>query len=287
MLRAVGFVLLALGVSPAAAQSTPPSTDPTSPAAAVVGYRIGSQDLLRIDVLELPDLKVDRRVDTEGKIRLPVLGEVMVAGKTPSELSAELQATLVASGVRRASVDVQVLEFKSRAVSVLGAVVRPGEYNFATDFTLVEALTAAGGLQPAHGGKMYVMRRAGNGLSDRVEIPVTPLVSGTGPEYNLPLQSGDVINVELAESVEIFVLGQATQKGSVKFDASDRVTLLFAIARMGGLPDTASSKITIRRRDANGRMLEIPVNFKRVLSGQDPDVDLIDGDILIVKESFF
>jgi polysaccharide export outer membrane protein len=262
-------------------------TQPASPPAAVVTYYIGPQDLLRVDVAELPELKVDRRVDTEGKIRLPVIGEVLAVGKTPSELAAELETTLIASGVRRASVDVQVLEFKSRAVRVLGAVLKPGEYNFATDFTLLEAITAAGGLQPTHGGKMYVMRRADNGLSDRVEIPIAPLVSGTGPEYNLPLVPGDLINVELGESVEIFVLGQSTQKGSVKFDASDRVTLLFAIARMGGLPETASSRITIRRRDANGRMLEIPVNFKRILSGEDPDVELLDGDILIVKESFF
>jgi polysaccharide export outer membrane protein len=257
--------------------------------AAVAGasYRIGAQDLLRIDVQELPELKVDRRVDTEGKIRLPVVGEVVAAGKTPSELSIELRDVLLATGARRASVDVTVLEFKSRAVSVLGAVVKPGEYNFATEFTLLEAITAAGGLQSTHGGKMYVMRRAGNGLSDRVEVPVAPLVSGTGPEYNLPLEPGDLVNVELGESVEIFVLGQSTQKGSVKFDASDRVTLLFAIARMGGLPETASPKITIRRRDANGRMLDIAVNFKRILSGEDPDVELLDGDILIVKESFF
>jgi polysaccharide export outer membrane protein len=242
---------------------------------------------LRIDVLELPDLKADRRVDTEGKIRLPVLGELVAAGKTPGELALELQGALVAQGVRRASVDVQVVEFKSRAVSVLGAVVEPGEYNFATELTLVEALSAAGGLQPTHGGTLYVMRRAANGLADRVAIPVAPLISGTAPDYNLPLVSGDLVNVEVGESVEIFVIGQAAQKGSIKFDASDRVTLLFAVARMGGLPETASSKMVIRRRDPSGRMLEIPVHFKRILDGQDPDVELLDGDILIVKESFF
>jgi polysaccharide export outer membrane protein len=281
----VAFALASVASAPpfraAAAQ------EPAAVPAVGAGYRIGSQDLLRIDVAELPELKVDRRVDTEGRIRLPVLGEIMAAGKTPSEFAAELQATLVAQGVRRASVDVAVIEFKSRSVSVLGAVMKPGEYNFASEWTLVEALTAAGGLQPTHGGTLYVMRRAGNGLADRVRIPVGPLVSGTGPEYNLPLMPGDLINVELGESVEIFVLGQATQTGSVKFDASDRVTLLFAIARMGGLPDTASARIVIRRRDADGRMLEIPVNFKRVLDGKDPDVDLQDGDILIIKESFF
>jgi polysaccharide export outer membrane protein len=250
------------------------------------GYRIGARDKLAINVLELAELQTEVLVDSAGRLRLPHIGEIQAAGLTESELAAEIDRRLEASVLRRASVDVQVLEFRSRAVTVAGAVARPGEYGFGGSWRLLDALTAAGGLD-AQAASIHVSRRAENGLGASLTIPARELISGETSRYNLPVMAGDIVTVEAARKTRIFVLGEAASAGPMEFDAGERVTLLYAIARMGGLSERASPKITIRRSTPEGAVEEREVDFRRILRGKDPDVELRDGDILRIKESFF
>ena len=82
-------------------------------------------------------------------------------------------------------------------------------------------------------------------------------------------------------------LGEVASPGSLSFKNNKRVTLLTAIARVGGLTETASNKLVIKREDETGKRFEINVDYRKLLNGKEPDVELRDGDLIVVKESFF
>lgn len=251
------------------------------------GYRIGPKDLIEIKVFEVPELNIERRVSEEGTINLPLIGDVPAKGLTDVELAARLKALLESKYVQRASVSVQVREFRSAPISVIGAVKQPGNLAFSGRWTLLEAISAAGGLTEDHGNTIYVLRHADNGLSDQVSVNVDDLMVRADPDANLPIFANDIINIPAKVEITVFCLGQVKQPGAVVFQSTERITLLTAIARAGGLTDRASSKIQIKRQDRAGRDVEQEVNYKRIVAGKDPDVELKSGDIVIVKESFF
>jgi polysaccharide export outer membrane protein len=189
--------------------------------------------------------------------------------------------------MQRASVAVQVVEFRSRPISVIGAVKAPGNLGFSGHWTLLEAVAAAGGLAESHGNVVYVLRRADNGLSDQVTIDLDDLMVRGDPRVNIPIFPNDLINVPVTVEVTVYCLGEVTKPGALAFKSSERITLLAAIAHAGGLTDRASSKILIKRGLRADGPQEINVDFKRILAGKEPDIDLWQGDVIVVKESFF
>lgn len=251
------------------------------------GYKIGPKDLLSIKVFEVPELNVERRVDADGSVDLPLLGKVKLDGLTDTQAAERLKANLEATYVQRASVTVQLQEYRSRPITILGAVKAPGPLAYTGSWTLLEALAAAGGVSDAVGDKISILRRADNGLSDQIWINVEDLLVRADPDANIPIFPNDLINVPSKASITIYCLGEFRSPGALSFSSTDRITVLTTIARAGGLSDRASSTLTVKRRDRNGKEQVIEVNAKRVLSGKDPDVDLESGDVLIVKESFF
>lgn len=253
---------------------------------AIPEYPIGPKDLLEIRVLEIPDLNVERRVSENGTIDLPLLGEFSVSAQTASQLRGRLEAMLTAKYVNRANVSVVVKEYGSKPVSIVGAVAKPGSLNISGRWYLLQAITAAGGLTDGAGRKIYVLRKADNGLSDILEIRTEDLYRGASNHWNIPLVPGDIVNIQGRRTVKVFCLGEFKQPGAMEFDGEDRITLLSVLAKAGGLTDRASNKIRIRRRGADGKDTEIVVNFRRVLSGKEPDPVLKPDDVVIVKESF-
>jgi polysaccharide export outer membrane protein len=251
-------------------------------------YRIGPKDQLRISVFEVPELGGELRVSEQGTINLAPVGEIDVQGKTRSELELHLKAVLEERFFQRATVSVQVLEFRSKPISVIGAVNQPGNLAFSGRWTLLEAITAAGGLAANHGDTIFVMRRADNGLTDQVKVPVEALLVRPDPNYNLPIFANDLINVPPAITVNVYCLGEVSSPGALTFKSTERISLLAAIARAGGMTDRASSKITVKRNDTDPKKAEeFQLDYKRILAGKSPDFPLQDGDVVVVKESFF
>ena len=250
-------------------------------------YRIGPKDLLDIRVLEEATLNVERRVSRQGTIVLPFLGEQAVEGLTQEQAAAKLKSALEVNYLQRATVKVQVIEFRSRPVSVLGAVNKPGNLDLSGRWTLLEALTDAGGLAAAHGNVVYILRRAENGLSDRLSISLDDLLVEADPTVNIPIFANDVITVPAAVDVTIFFMGEVQSVGAVTFKSTAKLTLLTAIARAGGLSDRASNRITVKRLKDDGTREEIVIHYKHLLAGTEPDLVLQDQDLILVKESFF
>ena len=250
-------------------------------------YRVGPRDLLDIRVYEDDKLNGQRRVSEDGVINLPLLGDVAVAGKTTAEIGQILKKLLEDKYMQRASVDVQVLEFRSRPIVVMGAVKQPGNLGFSGRWTLLEALTAAGGLAESHGNVIHILRRAENGLSDQVTIDADALLLQADPKANIPIYANDLINVPGTVEVTIYCLGEVARPGALVFKSSERITILTAIAHAGGLTDRASNRILIKRAARGDGPPEVTVDFKKILAGKEPDVELRAGDVIVVKESFF
>lgn len=250
-------------------------------------YTIGPKDLLDVRVFEIPELNLERRVTDAGTIDLPLLGEISVSGLTAAQARARLETMLTAKYVNRANVSVVVKEFANKPVSIVGAVQKPGSLNISGRWTLLQAISAAGGLTEGAGRKIYVLRKADNGLSDILEVRTEDLFRAASSQWNIPLIPGDIVNIQARRTVKVFCLGEVKEPGALEFDGDDRMSLLSAVAKAGGLTDRASSKIRIKRRGPDGKDREIIADFKRIVSGKDPDPPLEADDVVIVKESFF
>jgi polysaccharide export outer membrane protein len=272
----IGVCALALAQSPAAGQGE------ASPV-----YRIGPRDVVKIEVFEEEDLNREVPVNEDGSIRLPLVGSVQAEGLTEEELAGRLKALLEENFLRRASVSVEVVQFLSRPISVLGAVRNPGAVGSGGRLTLIEALTRSGGLSESHGGSIQILRRASNGLTDQITIPVEALLVRADPDVNIPIFANDLITVPAAEEVTIYLLGEVASPGAITFRRSERITLLAALARGGGLSERASNRIRIQRREQGGPSQDLVVNYRRIVAGEDPDPELRHGDVIIIKESFF
>lgn len=250
-------------------------------------YRIGPGDRLAIQVEELAEINADFVVMSDGTIELPRVGAIVVRDQTAAQAQESIRTRLSAIGVRDPTVRLQVIEFGSRPVSVLGAVEHPGNQLIRGSEPLFDVLLRSGGVTPGHGAELQVSRQAVNGLRDRISIPVVDLVERGNPIYNIPIIPGDRIHVPTAREITYFIVGEVEAAGPVTVAGSQAETLLTAIARSGGLSGTASNKIEIIRRGAAGKLVSIFAHYGRILAGREPDITIENGDIITVKESFF
>jgi polysaccharide export outer membrane protein len=127
-------------------------------------YRIGAEDLLEITVFEAPEFNSTTRVSPSGEISIPMLGVIPAAGKTPAQLQVTVQDSLRRTHMKDPHVGVTVKEIQSHAVSVLGAVKKPGTLQIRNPKTLLEILSMAEGLADDAGDTVWV-RHHGAGLA--------------------------------------------------------------------------------------------------------------------------
>jgi len=252
-------------------------------------YRVGPKDLLRFTVTEVPSLNVTTRVDPTGRVTLPLMGALEVDGLTVVEIGNKLRDLLESRYVQKATVSVLVEEYLARSVSLVGAVARPGPVGMADRLTLLDALFAAGSLREDHGGVIQVVRRASNGVSAQIEIPIGGLIEEADARLDIPLAPDDVVRIPVAAAVTIYILGEVATPGPITFGSGERATLLAAIARAGGLGDRASNKLRIKRNRAEPNSPEaiLDVDYKQLVNAKVADVELEQGDVIVVKESFF
>ena len=283
--RGVALTLTTIVKSP----STQPQSKPSRPSAGgdssqSLDIVIGAEDLLDITVFELPQFNCTSRVAGDGTITMPLIGSVEVRGLTKKDVEKKIADALAAKYINNPSVSVTIKEYKSRQVSILGAVNNPGAYTIISQRSLLQLLSEAGGLSAAAGRKCFIFRQG----ASRIEIDLADLMDNGNPALNIPILPGDVINIPTETKVTVYVLGAVRNPGAVELSSSMPVTLLAAIARAGGPSDQASkSGIQIRRRDAAGQEQVLKANLKDILSGKSPDIDLLPGDVINVPESFF
>ncbi|MDH3255530.1 MAG: SLBB domain-containing protein, partial [Acidobacteriota bacterium] len=214
---------------------------------------------------------------------LPHVGEVGLAGRTSSE-AASVIATSLERFLQKASVTVEILEYMSRPITVIGAVRKPGRLPFSGRWTLIEALTEAGGLTESAGDAITVRRQARNGLSDQLTVSARDLFHKMDPAVNVPVYANDLISVSSAYTVTVYCIGEVRSPGAQVFRSTEHISVISAISKAGGPTENASGKIIVTRAGGNG---QFELRYKSILAGKDNDVPLEDGDVIEVKESFF
>src|SRR5438309_3723415 len=169
------------------ALSSPVKTDPA--------YVIGPGDLLAINVWNEPEVTGKVPVRTDGKITVPLLGEIQASGLTPDLLQFSISKKLN-EFVRDPAVTVAVEEMNSRKFNVLGEVQRPGSFSLIRPTSVLDALAQAGGFRDfAKVKKIYVLRRTSAGGTVKLPFNYKRITQGQDVQDDVELQAGDTVIV--------------------------------------------------------------------------------------------
>jgi polysaccharide export outer membrane protein len=158
-------------------------------------YVIGANDVLSINVWKEPDVSRSVPVRSDGKISLPLVGELQASGQTPRQLEEEI-AKRLQNYISEPEVTVIVTDSKSQKVNILGMVMRPGAYLLTSSTTVLDAIAMAGGFKDfAKQKSVYVLRQGPEGTQQRISFNYKEVIKGKNPEQNIRLRAGDTIVV--------------------------------------------------------------------------------------------
>ncbi len=156
-------------------------------------YVIGANDVLAINVWKEPDISRSVPVRSDGKISLPLVGELQASGQTPQQLEQEITKRLQ-SYISEPEVTVIVTDSKSQKINILGMVTKPGAYLLTSSTTVLDAIAMAGGFKDfAKQKSVYVLRKAPDGTQQRLLFNYKEVIKGKSPEQNIRLQAGDTV----------------------------------------------------------------------------------------------
>jgi polysaccharide biosynthesis/export protein len=158
-------------------------------------YVIGTDDVLSINVWKEPEVSRTVPVRSDGRISVPLAGEVQASGETPRQLERELAAKL-RSFISAPEVTVMVTEVKSQKFNILGQVSRPGTYPLTNGSDVLDAIAMAGGFRDfAKEKSIYVLRQNRDGGESRLPFNYKEVIKGKNSAQNVKLQSRDTIVV--------------------------------------------------------------------------------------------
>lgn len=238
-------------------------------------YLMGTGDVLHITVYGQPDLTTDARVSEAGAITFPLIGDVKMAGITPAQGETEIAQRLSKGGfIIKPFVTLNVVQYRSQHISVLGRVNRPGQYALEKISRVTDALALAGGVI-TDGADTVTLVRTRDGKTTYHDIDLIALFQPGGEASNDLVQDGDIINV--ARQPVFYIYGEVQRPGAFRLEQN--MSVVQALSVGGGLTQRGTQRgIKILRVGANGAVQE--------LSAQLGDRVKKD-DVIYVKESLF
>jgi len=265
------------------------SSAPQQPPAISAGFNPGVKnipispgDLLDVQVFNTPELSTKLRVDQMGRIALPLGGEVEAKGLTVAAAADVIKLKLISSQIMlHPMVMVNVMEYATEGVTVLGEVRSPGIYTLLGPHSLYDALASAGGATSSAGSSITITH------ADDADHPV--VVKVTTPNYSAEqkatiIQPGDTIVVSKAELV--YIVGDVTRSGAFYIQNGQALTVLELVSLAQGVTRTSAVKrASIVRPSATGAAVTIPVDLDKVMKNQTKNMALQAGDILVVPRS--
>ena len=297
-----------------AKESTTPAKEPATPAstlgvtaASLTEYTVSPEDLLDIQIMDVPELTHTYRVSDSGTLSLPLLTEpITVGGLTLDQLSKVIAAKFKEAGMlNNAQVTVMLRETRYHTVLMSGEVKRAGSYPIFGPTHLLDLIVQAGGLAEDAGDHVVISRGA-VGLRADVEnsaqsnepnpsadgkdftLDIAKLTQSGGDKANILLYPGDRVVVLRAQMV--FIMGAVMRPGGYVLNESrQQLTAMKALAMAGDVNNVAKKdKIVILRRIPNGppeKRDQIPLDYKKITRGEIADIRLIPDDIVFVPES--
>ncbi len=262
----LAFMIAMFASRDASAQSAPERQE----------YMLGGGDMVRVQVFQNADLTVEARISEAGFISFPLLGAVRIGGLSSGQAE-RLIATRLRDGrfLQNPQVTLNVLQFRSQQVSVLGNVNRPGRYPLeSTGMRLTEVLALAGGISST-GSDSVILISERSGSRQRREVDVAQLFLGGDPSGDVLIQPGDSLYVHRAPV--FYIYGQVQRPGSYPIERG--MTLAQAIAKGGGFTLRANEKgARLHRKDSSGNVLQTEPRLDEAIRAD---------DLIYVRESLF
>ncbi len=238
-------------------------------------YQLGPGDVVRVTVYDHPDLTADARISEAGSIQLPLLGDVVLRGRTTAEAAEQLANQLDQGGfVKQPQVTIMVVQYRSQQISVLGYVSKPGKYPIEQSSTVLDLLALAGGVLPIAGDTAILMR-ADNPAKTRRELDLSALFEKGDPTQNPEVTNGDVIYVP--REPRFYIYGEIQRAGAYRIERG--MSVMQALSVAGGLTLRGTERrLKVNRRDSAGALQSMSVKLDDIVH---PD------DVIYVTESLF
>jgi polysaccharide biosynthesis/export protein len=237
---------------------------------------LGGGDQVKITVFRYPDLTTEGRLTEEGRITVPLVGEVDLNGKTPDEAGKYI-AERYKQGkfLVNPQVGVSVMQTRSRQVSVLGLVSKPGRYPLeGASAKLSDVIALAGGLQPTASDTVTVQTNR-NGKTEKFDVDLPSIMQGGDQAKNIELQNGDTIFVNRAPV--FYIYGEVQRAGAYRVEPG--MTVMQAISLAGGLTPRGTDRRPQMRRKAG------PTDWKEGTVSLTEHVRA--DDVIHIRESLF
>jgi polysaccharide biosynthesis/export protein len=240
-------------------------------------YIVGEGDVLKVLVYDNDDLTTTVRVSGEQMITIPLIGPLNIKGLSISQIEDKIK-TLFADGyLINPHVSIFIEEYRSRNVTILGQINKPGLYELREETTLLELLSTAGGVKDNAGGEAIIKRRqnSGNKRVNIIKVDLKRLLEEGDTTLNAAIMDQDSIYISKADL--FYINGQVKKPAAYKCDSV--ITLLKAVTMAGGFTNIASHKRVKIIRNINGK--------ETVLDRARMDESILPDDIIVVPESFF
>ena len=247
-------------------------------------YRIGPGDVIRVEAFQHQEVSGEFAVEADGTITYPLLGAVAVGGSTTTEAARRLEELLERDFYVDVQLQVEIAEFLSRPVTLLGEVQRPGTYYLHGRTTITQLLAQAGGLNPSCGPVLELRRVDG---SDGAAVPTVMTFSTskllTGEEgTDVEVRAGDVLSVSARQLY--FITGEVARPG--QYEIARGMTLMQALSQAGGQGKFASQTVELHR-ERGGEKQILTFDLSQIRKGRAADPPIQPGDVIIVRRRFF
>ena len=235
-------------------------------------YRLGPQDVLSVTVLRHPELSAERvEVDPGGRIRLPFVGSLVVAGQTTGQVTARIRQGLLRQ-LREPTVTLSLLQTRPQRIAVSGAVKTPGLFDIGQNWRISEAIAAAGGLTAASELLSASFSRQGGRA---VSIDLGEVLRNGGSPENRRLRAGDTLRLS-ENSVPVLLAGQVKTPGTVNVPRGG--SLRDAIALAGGFaPGAAQSRVALTHKNGATTTVDLRPGTRSIAA--------LPGDLIVVSPS--
>jgi len=247
-----------------------------APASSQPRETLGPGDAVRVTVFQNPDFNTETRLSERGTIVFPLIGEIEFTGMTPAQAGTRIANELKKGKyIVNPQVTVQLTTVRSRQVSVLGEVAKPGKYPLDDHSSrLTDILAMAGGVTPTASDTVTVLVTRDNKLEKR-EVDVSAMARNGNLAANMEIQGGDTIYVQRAPT--FYIYGEVQRAGSYPLKAN--MSVMQALSVGGGVTLRGTERgLKIHRRNGDGKV--IPVDA-RLTDPVQPD------DVIYVRESLF
>jgi polysaccharide export outer membrane protein len=261
-------------------------------------YILGPDDQVTLFVTDLDEISgKPTRIDIRGDLNIALAGRIHAAGLTSNQLEVEIEHRLKKQ-LNDPHVVVNVTEFRSQPVSILGAVATPGVHQLEGRKTLFEMLSLSGGLRTDSGSTVKITRdlRWGKiplpgahddstGHYSVASVSVKDIMDGKSPAENIVIKPQDTITIPKADL--IYVIGSVRKPGGYVLGQDESMSALQILSLAEGLDKSAASSKARVMRTVPGKAnrTEIPINLSKLMAGKVPDLQLKSDDILFVPNN--